>query len=212
VSPKPSTSSRSAATSAATDSVPKLISPRSYLRPPHVLRVLPDQLCDNPAGHGHRATDAHGRCHRAHLHVPARPVTTPVASGRRGRVTESAYIRGQCAASGGAGWPRWRRPTLYLRPGLAGARLPGPSPRRVADLLKAIWRPCHAWRRSTDASLRSRVVRCPLQVLAQRSRVLQFVGPIANLSYDCLGLDPSDKRIRDMKTLLGHPYGAHGIW
>jgi hypothetical protein len=118
---KPSTSSRSAATSAATDSVPKLISPRSYLRPPHVLRVLRDQLCDNPAGHGHRATDAHGRCHRAHLHVPARPVTTPVASGRRGRVTESAYIEVNApppAARAGHAGP----PTNPLPPARVGRR------------------------------------------------------------------------------------------
>jgi hypothetical protein len=79
--------------------VPKLMTPRSSLRPPHVLRVPRDQLRDNPAGHGHRATNAHGHCQRAHLHIPAGTVITPVASGRRDRHRPGSRLRNRDVCS-----------------------------------------------------------------------------------------------------------------
>jgi hypothetical protein len=77
----------------------KLMTPRSSLRPPHVLRVPRDQLRDNPAGHGHRATNAHGHCQRAHLHIPAGTVITPVASGRRDRHRPGSRLRNRDVCS-----------------------------------------------------------------------------------------------------------------
>jgi hypothetical protein len=70
--------------------VPKLMTWRSSPRPAYVRPVLRDQLRDNRAGHGQRATDVHGRCQATHLRVPARPVIKSVASGRRGRLASAA--------------------------------------------------------------------------------------------------------------------------
>jgi hypothetical protein len=108
-----STFPRSGALTALVTPVPKLMTSRSSLRPPHVLRVLRDQLRDNPAGHGHSATNAHGHCRRAHLHVPARPVTMPVASGRRGRLPASRRRVGLVRYSSAS--PARRGPTAGRR-------------------------------------------------------------------------------------------------
>ena len=64
------------------DLVPKLMTSRSLVATAR--RVLRDQVRDNRARRGQHTTDVHGPRHGAHQHVPARPATASVASGRRG--------------------------------------------------------------------------------------------------------------------------------